>query len=79
MLRLALTQRDGREILGQLIRLVVAGPGSVAGKYPTGNTGRTTMRLTETAPLPAELHDILGQHASLEGRRTSTHPTGGGA
>lgn len=64
MLHLALTQRDRREILGQIIRLAVAGPGSLAGKYPPGNTGRTTMRLTETAALPADIGQALGPHTS---------------
>ncbi|WP_368041445.1 DUF3703 domain-containing protein [Streptomyces lydicus] len=41
MLRLALRDRDVREALGQPLRLAVAGPGSAAGKYPDGNTGRT--------------------------------------
>lgn len=59
MLRLALTQRDRREFIGQIIRTAVAGPGSLAGKYPPGNTGRTTMRLTETASLPADIEHAL--------------------
>ena len=59
MLRVALAQRDRREFVGQVIRLAVAGPGSLAGKYPAGNTGRTTMRLTETAELPDDIATIL--------------------
>ena len=59
MLRLALAQRDRREFVGQVVRLAVAGPGSLAGKYPAGNTGRTTMGLTETAPLPADIAEVL--------------------
>lgn len=59
MLALALRQRDRREMVGQAIRLIVAGPGSLVGRYPSGNTGRTTMRLTETAPLPADVAQIL--------------------
>jgi hypothetical protein len=59
MLRLAWRERDRTEIVGQLIRLVVAGPGSLAGRYPPGNTGRTTMGLTEHGPIPADLVDLL--------------------
>ena len=59
MLRLAFTQRDRREFIGQVLRLAVAGPGSLAGKYPGGNTGRTTMGLTETATLPDDIAAIL--------------------
>lgn len=62
MLRHALHQRDRREAVGQVVRLIVAGPGSLAGKYPSGNTGRTTMRLTETAPLSAEVATALAPY-----------------
>jgi len=59
MLRLAWRQRDRREIAGQVIRLAVAGPGSLANRYPPGNTGRTTMGLTEHGPIPADLAELL--------------------
>ncbi len=59
MLRLAWRQRDRTELIGQLIRLAVAGPGSIARRYPPGNTGRTTVGLTEHAPIPADLADLL--------------------
>lgn len=59
MLRQALRDRDAGEAVGQLIRTMVAGPGSLVGKYPSGNTGRTTMRLTEVAELPADVKAIL--------------------
>ena len=64
MLRFALAQRDRREFVGQVIRLAVAGPGSLVGRYPPGNTGRTTMRLTEIAPLPTEIENILAPFSS---------------
>lgn len=59
MFREALRERDRREILGQLVRLAVAGPGSLVGRYPTGNTGRSTMPLTATADVPADLAALL--------------------
>ncbi len=59
MLATALRQRDGRESVGQLIRIAVAAPGSLLGRYPTGNTGRSTMALTQTAPVADELADLL--------------------
>lgn len=59
MLRVALRQRDRREFVGQLVRLAVAGPGSLAGRYPPGNTGRTTMGLTEHGPISADLAKLL--------------------
>jgi hypothetical protein len=59
MLRVAWRQRDRHELIGQLIRLAVAGPGSLAGRYPPGNTGRATMGLTEHGPIPADLAELL--------------------
>lgn len=59
MFRLASHKLNRREIAGQVIRLAVAGPGSLAGRYPPGNTGRTTMGLTEHGPIPADLADLL--------------------
>jgi hypothetical protein len=70
MLRQALRQRDRHETVGQMIRLIVAGPGSLAGKYPSGNTGRTTMGLTETAPLPPDVAATLEPHTTSSGRHT---------
>lgn len=61
MLRVAVRQRDRRELVGQIIRTAVAGPGSLAGRYPIGNNGRTTMGLTEIADLPDELARVLGR------------------
>ncbi len=34
MFTLAVRQRDRREALGQIIRIIVAAPGSLAGRYP---------------------------------------------
>lgn len=62
MLRAAWRRRDRHEIVGQAIRLAVAGPGSLTGRYPPGNTGRSAMRLTETAPIPADLAELLRRH-----------------
>lgn len=59
MLRTALAQRDRREAVGQLVRITVAGPGSLVDRYPPGNTGRAAMGLTETAPIPKDLTDLL--------------------
>lgn len=61
MLGLALRQRDRREALGQIVRIVVAAPGSALGRYPEGNTGRTRAGLMTTMPLSAEMAAILAQ------------------
>jgi hypothetical protein len=61
MVRLAIGQRDLREIAGQLLRLVVAGPASAIGRYPAGNTGRARVPATRPMPLPDDLAELLGR------------------
>lgn len=67
MLGQALRERDRREAIGQVVRLAVAGPGSLAGRYPEGNNGRASVPMTQPAPIPADLASILD--ASGGGRR----------
>lgn len=55
MLTLALRQRDRREAIGQVVRLIVAAPGSMTGRYPVGNTGRTAAGLMTPMALPDDL------------------------
>lgn len=59
MFALAVTQRDRREAFGQVVRIIVAAPGSALGRYPEGNTGRATVPLTQSMPLPADLAELL--------------------
>ena len=55
----AMLQRDVREVRGQLSRITVAGPGSLSGRYPTGNTGRARVRATQPMPITGELAEVL--------------------
>lgn len=50
---------DGREIIGQLVRLLVAGPGSAMRRYPLGNTGGANVSAFEPMDIPADLQAIL--------------------
>ena len=59
MLALAVRQRDRREAAGQVVRLLVAAPGSVSGRYPVGNTGRAGVGLREPMPVPEDLARLL--------------------
>jgi hypothetical protein len=59
MLALAVRQRDRREALGQVIRLIVAAPGSLVGRYPEGNTGRVSAGLMTPMPVPADLAAVF--------------------
>jgi hypothetical protein len=55
----AVVQRDVREVRGQLSRIAVAGPGSLSGRYPTGNTGRAHVPATQPMPIAGELAEVL--------------------
>ena len=61
MLGAAIRRRDTHEILGQLVRLVVAGPGSWTGRYPVGNTGGADVSALQPLPLPDDLQVLLQQ------------------
>lgn len=57
---------DAREVRGQVLRLVVGGPASMVGRYPTGNTGRARVPATRPMPIRLELAELLER----AGRRT---------
>lgn len=59
MFALAVRQRDRREAIGQVVRIIVAAPGSLTGRYPEGNTGRTAAGLTTPMPVPEDLQAAL--------------------
>jgi hypothetical protein len=59
MLGYGLRHRDRREIVGQLIRLVVAAPGSWTGRYPVGNTGGADVSALVPMAIPDDLEMIL--------------------
>ncbi|MFJ3981449.1 DUF3703 domain-containing protein [Streptomyces fungicidicus] len=53
-----LRDRDVREVLGQLVLLAVAAPGSAAERYPDGNICRTRAGLP-SMPIPDDLAVLL--------------------
>lgn len=55
MLSFGIRAHDRREILGQIFRVVVAGPGSWSGHYPEGNTGGAAISAFSALPIPADL------------------------
>ncbi|MCX4527983.1 MULTISPECIES: DUF3703 domain-containing protein [unclassified Streptomyces] len=61
MFRLAVLCRDRAEAVGQVVRILVAGAGSVTGRVPYGNTGRTAAGLRTPMPLPDDLRALLGR------------------
>jgi len=50
-----------REVVGQLARLLVAGPGSMTGRFPVGNSGRANVSAFEPSPLRADLAALLSR------------------
>lgn len=63
MLGYGVRTRDVREIIGQLVRLVVAGPGSAMRRYPLGNTGGANLSAFEPMDIPDDLRAILTNSA----------------
>jgi len=59
MLGCALRRRRPHEIVGQVLRLVVAGPGSWTGRYPVGNTGGADVSAFQPMPVPDDLRAVL--------------------
>ena len=64
MLGYGLRHRDGREIVGQLVRLVVAAPGTWTGRYPVGNTGGANVSALKPMPIPDDLQAVLNAAVS---------------
>lgn len=59
MLAAALRQRNRVEVVGQLVRLLLAAPGSATGKYPRGNTGGANVSAFRPMAVPEDLAAIL--------------------
>jgi hypothetical protein len=71
MFTVALEQHDRREALGQVLRIVVAAPGSLVGRYPEGNTGRTAAGLMTPMPIPADLAAALAGGSAADSAQNS--------
>ncbi|MFN2427765.1 MAG: DUF3703 domain-containing protein [Candidatus Binatia bacterium] len=59
MLGLAWRSGDAREMAGQGLRLLFAAPGSLLGRAPLGNTGRSNVGIFTPMALPPELENLL--------------------
>jgi hypothetical protein len=51
--------RIWREVLGQIPRLFLAGPGSLFGRAPLGNTGGANVGIFTPMPIPEDLAALL--------------------
>ncbi|MCM0000221.1 MAG: DUF3703 domain-containing protein [Erythrobacter sp.] len=61
MLRFAIRRRDWSEVLGQMVRIILAPLGSLTGRLPVGNTGRSNVSAFAPMPIPADLAEALRQ------------------
>lgn len=61
MLCFAISQRDWREVSGQLLRLALVPLGHLSGRLPPGNPGRATVSAFASMPLRPELAELIGQ------------------
>lgn len=59
MLASAWRRGDLREIAGQLVRVLVAGPGSLLGRAPIGNTGGADVGIMTPMAIPEDLQQLL--------------------
>lgn len=73
MLAQAWRDRGNVEVRGQILRLVVAGPGSAARRYPVGNTGRA--RVPATTPASEMLTMLAASSAAATADREAVHET----
>ena len=77
MLGSAVRRRDGHEVVGQLLRLVVAAPGSWTGRYPVGNTGGADVSALQPMPIPDDLQAVLDGRADQATDDTFSTDTAG--
>lgn len=59
MLKVGIRKKDGKEILGQVIRLLVAGIGSIFGRAPIGNTGGANIGIMTPLPIADDIAQIF--------------------
>lgn len=59
MLGAALRSWDSHEAVGQVLRLLLAVPGSLSGRYPVGNTGGADVSAFQPMAVPDDLRPLL--------------------
>lgn len=59
MFALAWRSSDAREMAGQVLRLLLAAPGSLLGRAPLGNTGRSNVGAFTPMAIPEDLAALL--------------------
>lgn len=67
MFRLALKQSDAKEVRGQIVRLIGAGPFHLAGWVPVGNTGGADVSPTLPMAIPADIQPYFEGYSLKKG------------
>ena len=62
MLRWGLAQRDVKEVVGQVIRIIAAATKTAFGWIPVGNTGGANVSPIKPMPLPDDLAEIIARN-----------------
>lgn len=61
MLRWGIAQRDPREVMGQVLRVIAAATKTAIGLIPVGNTGGANVSPIKPMPLPDDLAEIIAR------------------
>lgn len=59
MLNLAIEESKPKEILGQILRLILVFPGHLFGRLPIGNVGTTRVSAFRPMEIPPDLKDLF--------------------
>ncbi len=62
MLKFGVKIKSGREILGQLPRLLVGGVKSFIGKIPVGNTGGANVSPLQPMEIPRDIEELMRRY-----------------
>ncbi|KPF72329.1 hypothetical protein IP68_17600 [Blastomonas sp. AAP25] len=65
MLGIAIRRRDWSEVLGQMVRITLAPLGSLTGRLPVGNTGRSNVSAFAPMPIPPDLAQELREQDKI--------------
>lgn len=69
MLRLAVAEKNMKEIWGQIIRIALAAPASILKRFPVGNTGRSDLGIFTELPLSKKNGDRIRSLEKMEKKR----------
>ena len=61
MIKLGIKLRDFKEIFGQIVHIFLAVPGSLLGRLPIGNTGRSNVNMFKPMVIPERLKKIIAE------------------